>query len=199
MRDVAFKVYNFSELSEAAQEKALNESRYVVVEGDWWHKELAERFKNEILPCFGVHANEVNYSGPGHQGDGARFLGRFAYEKGMCKKVAQFEDAELSRIATELMDVQRRHFYQLMGVISPNYYMGNYLHEMTTTFDIYFDGRDRYPSDEVEDTLKDLHRDLMRWFYKQFENEFWHQCSDEVVQDFLVANELEFRQDGTSY
>ena len=145
---------------------------------------------------------QVYWSGFCHQGQGACFVGSYQYRKGSVRDIAkeapaqydgkiQESNAELNRIARELADLQRSHFYKLTANVS---HTGRGEHEMCTTIDVY-DGENDADNDTAE-AVKDLLRDFMRWIYRGLEAEYEYQNSEAVVDEMIVSNDYEFDEDG---
>ena len=49
---------------------------------------------------------------------------------------------------------------------------------------------------DAEDDIAQLMRDFADWIYDQLEKEYEYQCSDNVVEESIIANEYEFDEDG---
>jgi len=72
MREQTITLYEFSELSEAIQEKLIEKHRYDYIEDDYWYKLIYEDFKN-IAQKQGYSDIKPHFSLSGSQGDGACF------------------------------------------------------------------------------------------------------------------------------
>lgn len=194
MRTVTTNVFQYSELSDKAKERARE-----------WFREDNSSFEDhhsdnvigdfvEICARIGVKVENTYWSGFCSQGDGASFTGFYSYVKGAFDAVRKYapRDDELHRIAKELQNVQARHFYGLSAHITRS---GRYSHEMTMDFDIERSD-DKTVSEDAEDWIKESMRNLARWLYRQLEKEYDYQNSDEVVEETIEANGYEFTEDG---
>jgi hypothetical protein len=144
---------------------------------------------------------EIYYSGFSTQGDGACFVGSYAYKKGSVKAIAKEAPAgegkdfagnnELNRIAKALQEVQRQHGYRITADVK---HTGTYYHAYSTDITVY-QGED-YADTDVQETIVELLRDFMQWIYRQLEQEWEYRNSDAVVDEEIEANEYEFTEDG---
>lgn len=134
------------------------------------------------------------YSGFYSRGDGACFEGSYRYQKGGVKAIkAECNDPELIRIATELQDVQRRHFYKIRAKTS---HRGHYYHSGCMPVDVYHSDDDYRDIGSAEDDITQLLRDFADWIYEQLENAYEYRMSDEAVDESIIANEYEFNEEG---
>ena len=146
---------------------------------------------------------QVYYSGFSSQGDGASYVGSYAYKAGGVKALASEAPCgtdkghegnnEVNRIARELQAVQRNHFYRIQANVSAG--RGRYSHSHTMDIDV--DRADSVDmSDDDIETVKDLLRDFADWIYRSLEREYEYQNSDEVIDENIRANEYEFTEEG---
>ncbi len=127
MRIVETPVYDFTELSDAARDKARAWFRETI-DDDWWDS-VYDDFER-ICPILGVTLATATvrlmgggarqkpciwFSGFWSQGDGACFEGRYAYAPRASLRIRDYapQDTELHRIADALQALQRPNFYQL--------------------------------------------------------------------------------------
>jgi hypothetical protein len=192
-----YKVYSFSELSESAKQKAL-EQFYDINTSYEWHDDITDMAK-EVGRLLGIEIENVWFSGFSSQGDGACFEGRYSYQKGGVQAVKEYrEDKELHQIAERLQSVQKRHFYQLSANVE---HRGHYYHEMCTDIDVYKDGNYMYSESEqeAEEEIKDILRDFMRWIYSRLEKEYDYRTSEEAIIESIEANNYQFLASGIQY
>lgn len=52
------------------------------------------------------------------------------------------------------------------------------------------------PADDAEETVIEALRDLARWLYRQFQVEYDHLTSDEVIEEEIIVNEYTFTEAG---
>lgn len=203
-RTVTTDVYQYDELSEAAQAKARDWYRQGDNDIDLDHV-IDDAVRMAGILGITVDTHTVRLMGGGtrqepsvyyqlfSQGAGASFGGRYAYRKGALKAIKREapQDTELHRIAADLQDIQNRHFYRVSAVFAPR---GNSLHEHSVMFDVFIgdDDANEATSEVIADTL----RDFMRWIHRNLEREYEYQNEDEVVAENIRANEYEFTEDG---
>lgn len=226
-RTVESTVYQFDKLDEHAKERAR----------EWYRTASASDFDDfnagviiddaaNMADMFGLDIRQrrvtlmdkstrsepaVYYSGFWSQGDGASFIGRYAYKRGCVRAVESDApsvwidrdtgvrttcdtNARLGRIVRELTDVQRRNFYQLTAQITRSH-GAHYAHEMTMSIDV--ERADERPvSDADADVVRDALRDFARWIYRGLESEYEYQNADAQVDENIRANDYEFTEDG---
>ena len=200
MREETIKVFQFTELSDKAKEKAREWYR-TTSQGDDYDDYFAETViddAKQIAALMGIEIKDIYYSGFSYQGDGASFTGHYRYQKGAVKAVKDYapKDTELHRIAQELQYIQRKSFYRISCNITQS---GYYQHENTMRFDFMLDGEYLYTTMAWESDLKDVLRDYARWIYKQLEESYDWENSDENVDETIIINEYEFTEDGSNY
>ena len=202
-------LYQYSELSDTAKEKAREWLRDCNIREPFDHDYQYEDFAT-IAGILGIEfktrtVNLMNgktrrepciwYSGFSSQGDGACFEGTYRYAPGASAKIREHapQDAELHRIADELRDVQRRHFYKLYATVV---HTGHYYHSRSVSINVEH-GEDTYRDiGDASETVSEALRDLMDWLYKQLEAEYEYQLSDEAIAESIEANEYEFTEAG---
>lgn len=216
MKSITTTVYEFDELSGAAQSVALQNNRHTNVEHDWWDYQYEDASTIAEMLGFDVmeHKTSKNrdgttrhYQTPGFsfsgfwsQGDGACISkGTWSFAKCALKNLQKYapKDAELHRIARGLTALQKQNGYQLTASIRQR---GHYYHERSMEFDLDFEKHpDRAISSESYNAFKELVASFCLWLYKQLQNEYEHLTSDEVVAESLRANAREFCECGADY
>ena len=195
MRIHEVKTYFFSELSEEAQQKAIDNNRDWNVDYEWWDYIYDDaKAIGEIL---GITIKDIWFSGFYTQGSGACFTGSYEYGKGSCNKIREYapKDETLHGIADRLRDIQRTCFYGLYAYIE---HRGHYNHEYCTDIDVR--DTDEYSSRQIPaDEIAECLRDFMRWIYRRLESEYEYLTSDDVVKESLEINEIEFLENGERY
>ena len=206
MRQETITLYKFNELpTDSAKEKARDWYRQGGLDHEWCDAVYEDC--RGIFAVLGIDAEKeayrllgkpitkpaIYFSGFSSQGDGACFEGRYAYAKGSVKAMQGYapRDKELQRIAADLQSLQRKHFYKIEATMT---HRGRYAHEYCVDFVVTVDGRDA--SEELESSIKDLMRDLMRWIYRTLEAEWDYLTSDECVDENILCNEYEFTETG---
>jgi len=195
MRVIETTVFKFSELSDAAKERAIEKWNQDGLDYEWWDAVYEDA--KTIGELMGIRVDKIFFSGFWSQGDGACFEGSYEYKKGSVKAVLDYApiDEDLAKIVKGLQAEQRRNFYKLSAEVKQR---GHYMHEFCTEIDVV-DNRDNAPwrvSDEVEEAIKDLLRDFMRWIYRTLEREHEYLTSAEAVTETIEANDYEFTEAG---
>lgn len=194
MREITIKLYQFNELSDKAKEKARDWYREITAGDNYFADYIQDEFKS-ILKSLGYTVGNLYWSGFSSQGDGACFTGSWsaAYYKPTnllkdfpTEKTLHYVDLELGKIAKARPDLSFKIEHS-----------GRYVHDMSTSFD--FQGPELEDQEkEIADAeyLKELSRDLMKWFYKALETAYCDSQSDETVDANILVNEYEFTIDG---
>lgn len=184
------KTYSFNELSEEAQQTAIEKLYDINVDLDDWGEYILDDAK-EIGQLIGIAIKNIYYSGFYSQGDGACFEGYYHYQIGGLKALKEYapEDKELHRIAQELQELQKRNFYKLEASVKQS---GHYSHDGCTVIDAGYD-----VAWETTDALSELLRDFMKWIYRQLEQEYEFQTSEEQIRETILANDYQFNINGT--
>lgn len=189
--------YAFAELSEEAQQTALDKLRDLSVSDlDWW--EFVYEDAKTCAAIFGLGISRIYFSGFSSQGDGACLEGSYRYKAGAAAAIREHAPlaAELHRIADALQTVQRSAFY---GLTATSKHRGHYYHEMCTEIDVDTSREYARVTAEQEEAVKEALRDVMRWIYRRLEKEYEYLTSDAQVRECIEANEYEFTEDGSIY
>jgi len=209
---VCTTVYQFPELSDAAKEKARSWYRELGAHDDWWDA-VYDDFER-ICDILGIHLKTtpvrlmgggtrqkrcIWFSGFWSQGDGACFEGYLIHAKGAAARIRDYAstDATLHGIADRLQAIQRRNFFQLAAKIS---HSGRYYHEYTMSVDVTRDSPTwQPPTEDAEEILTEVLRDMARWLYRQLQAEYDHLTSDEAIEEDLIVNEYTFTEAGRRF
>lgn len=195
MRIQETELYHFDELSEDAQQKAIDNNRNWNTEGlDWWDAVYDDA--KQIAEILGIEIDNIYFSGFSSQGDGACFVGRYRYTPQCRQKIREYapQDTNLHKIADGLASLQRKWFYRLEATVT---HQGHYSHEYCTNIDVTERDESVNATRPLpEDELSELLRDFMQWIYASLEREYEYLESDEVVAESLIVNECEFTKDG---
>ena len=114
MREITVKAYKFDELSEAAQDRALNAFRCINVEYDWWEDSYDTiRAAGKLL---GLEIDRIYFDTDLY----CIFDAHYRYVRGAAKAIqAEFPHAtDLHEVARKLQALQRRHFYSLSCAVT---------------------------------------------------------------------------------
>lgn len=212
MRVIEKTVYTFSELSQDAQNKVLENNRDFLVEGNWYNavyedflqiaemlgftvsEKIISRRKQDGSP---VYEPCVYFSGFWSQGDGASFEARYKYKKDWRKALQDYapQDKELLEIGERLQALQKPFFYQAAMLIETR---GNYCHANTMQSSSFYRlGTDDINNRSAEKDFLECARDLANWLYTQLEKEYDHLTSDETLREYFSESDyLEFYENG---
>lgn len=202
---------SFSDLSEKAQQRAIDDARYSEVDGsyDWWDNVFEDAVRMAAL--LGIEIDQRNgehhsYAGPKiyfsgfcNQGDGACFQGTyrpkpdaFAAVKAECNDETLISLAE--RLTTLNVESALHHEVELCYVTVSTY--GRYSHSNTMSATYEYDADVVEADSAFEDDLLACLREFADWIYEQLEAAFNYLTSDEVVRERLIADKYVFDEDG---
>lgn len=193
------KTLSWNELGPEAKAHAIEAHRHINVDDDSWHDIVLEDIEDELKEEGWNHV-VVQYSGFFSQGDGASFTGvltsdgvrRFIRELGI-------------DVPDEIAD-----WY----VIQSTRNSARYSHERTVDLEVGYDSDEdvielfpvgmeipfRYDLKEIRDRIEEEGSewlvDRCRAIYRQLEDEWDRQTSDEAVEDTLIANGYEWDKKG---
>ncbi|QBJ04488.1 hypothetical protein HOV23_gp085 [Pseudomonas phage Lana] len=216
-RTIETPVFKFDQLSEKAQAHALEKNYERNVDHEWWDSTyddavmMAAVMGIEIENRRGSNPQPaIWFSGFSSQGDGACFEGTYRYRKGALKalkseaparykntETKQWVDVEgnveLHAICRGLQDVQSRHFYKLEADVKQR---GHYNHSGCTHIEVTHSDDQYRDLGEDEELIKQLLRDFMDWIYARLEKEYEYLTSEEQLKESLIADEVEFDEEG---
>lgn len=179
MREMNVTVYSFDELSEAAQERALNEFRGINVEFNWWEDSFDTiRTAGKLL---GLEIGDIHFDTDLY----CTFDAQYQYVRGASKAVkAEFsQDTELHKIAKDLQALQKRHFYSLSCAVTEGRSVNRY--------ECFRFGED-YECEDLGDVLDDF----AHWAWVLLRDGYEYLTSDEAIREIIEANEYEFDEAG---
>ena len=179
MREMTVTVYSFAELSDDAQERALDEFRDINVEFNWYEDTFYTiRAAGELL---GLEIGGIHFD----TDSCCIFDAQDRYARGAAKAVRnEFPWADgLCQVAKDLQALQKRHFYSLSCAVtegrSVNYYR---------CF--------RFGEDYECEDLGDIIDDFAHWAWILLRGEYKRLTSAEAIQEAIEANEYEFTEEG---
>jgi hypothetical protein len=197
-RDIAFKVYQFNELSEDAKKKAREWYKEVLNNDFGAESEMITLSFEGMLEEYGYPTEDINWSLTCSQGDGMAFYGKIE---------------ELERVAKRLLDEKKFKRFKLLvnaGLelevkIKRNSFGVHYNHYNTMWVDweaypsFIFDGNfkkiENFCEDFInliEEDIKNVSKELEASGYKQID----HYYSDEAIDETIISNEYEFTAEG---
>lgn len=165
----------------------LEKYRYSQVEDTEWYESTKEGF-HKALELIGFYDVQSYFTGFSSQGDGARFTGRYSYERGGLKALkSEFPTwKEMHELAKELQDLQSIYFYKIEAKIN---HKGRYCHSNTMGIEMELNVSDGIYM-EVEDQLLKLFRKMADLYYTNLESWFDHLTSDSEVQAWIESNNI---------
>ena len=205
-------VYTIEELTDAARENARAWYREQGIH-DEWHDYIYEDFQS-ICRIIGITLDtspfrlygggsreqpHIWFTGFASQGDGACYEGRYSHAQGAASALRSHapKDTELHRIVDALQHAQRRNFWQLHSTFRRT---GRYSHANSMEIDVEHDSPTwQPPTDGAEDTVTEALRDLAHWLYRQLQDAYEAETSDEAVDETIAINEYTFTADGRHF
>ena len=179
MREMTVTVYSFAELSDDAQERALDEFRDINVEFNWYEDTFGTiRTAGELL---GLEIGKIHFDTDSY----CIFDADYEYVRGAAKAIqAEFPHAtDLHDVARKLQDLQKRHFYSLSCAVTKGRSMNYY-----RCF--------RFGEDYECEDLGDIIDDFAHWAWILLRGEYKYLTSDEAVKEMIEVNEYEFDEAG---
>jgi hypothetical protein len=214
MREKVIRLYQFSELSEEAQKKALDECRDINT-GDYFDDSYNLDDFCTICGLIGVELDthsvklmngetrqkpNIWYSVSYCQSDGCCFEGIYRTKLDAGDKVREHapNDQELHRIADGLVEISALYpegFYMRIKHVFRGFSTSiesSDANEYQTP-----EGEWRQPEFLHDGDAKDWLNRLAAWLYTQLRTEIEYQQGDEAVREAIEAIEYEFLEDGT--
>tara|TARA_R110000868_G_scaffold375749_1_gene640423 strand:+ start:611 stop:1147 length:537 start_codon:yes stop_codon:yes gene_type:complete len=178
MRTIRTKVYQFSELSESAKQKAIEKNRDINTDYEW-HDLTTDEQTSELIKQ-GYNDAKIMFSGFSSQGDGACFTcSNIDFNKFLNGK---YKGLDISANITH----------------SWRYYFAT-----STTVNLNDDSQNADLSDEkyneIEQDIKDERERLGNKIYRELEEEYCSLMEDDAIIETIEANEYEFKSDGTRF
>ena len=178
MREI--KVYSFDELSEEAQERAINELRPLNIEPYWYEDTFDTiRAAGKLL---GLEIDRIYFDMDLY----CIFNADYRYVHGGAVKAVRKEFSwadDLCKVAKDLQGLQKRHFYSLSCNVSSQ--------RNTNSYRCFRFGED-YECDDLGDILDDF----AHWARILLRDEYAWLTSNEAIREMIEANEYEFTEAG---
>jgi hypothetical protein len=196
MHTISIHLYSFEELAPEVQKKVAERERYINVDDSYWYEPIIEDWTEELQQR-GFEQAKILFSGFGSQGDGACFEARINIAAYLTAHDLAATYPLLARYP-EYVEAYLKH-------------AGWYYHERSTHLVSYFNAEivnpngsgisneETYVEKDYEALEKDISREavgLGREIYTALEDEFFHQISDEAVENTLALNEYTYLSDG---
>ena len=176
--------YQFDELSEKAQKKAIEHFRYINVDNDFWHECIIDDRK-EILKSLGFYEIKFNFSGFCSQGDGASFTGKFSIPESKIELAERIRKTKQNFPSVDLALFAQIDFFGAeidRGNFEVFRISNHYYHENTISSDF--------------ESMKEFARDFSQETYKALQSEFEFLTEDAQIIETIRANEYEFDENG---
>lgn len=197
MRTIETKIYKFEELSEEAQQKAIENSNNINVDYQDWYDSVYENFKEETKE---FQIDKMYFSGFWSQGDGAMFEYSNVSDELFYKAI---DSLKISNWKKQL--IKDNCFIYARGKQS-----GRYSHEKSCDHSIEIEKPfgSLYPNIEnflyeseeyITDYIIDHYETLARKLYGDLEESYNYLTSEESVKEALIGNDYEFSEDGSIY
>jgi hypothetical protein len=198
MKTIELKLYNFSELSPEAQNKALEKYRYFDVEGDD-DTYVLDHWKEGELEEMGFENAEIFYSGFNSQGDGASFdadvnVSKFIKANKLEEKFAKILKFEADDRGYVCINIEK------------NSYASHYSHESTRYAEFTEIDTLEEPSaelveieslaQELEKIVEEKRLEACKEIYAELEREYDYHTSDEYLEEMFESNEYTFEASG---
>jgi len=201
MRTETIKIYKFEELSEKAQEKAIEKFHDINTHYDWW-EHVYEMYKEDET---GFDIDKIYFSGFASQGDGAMFEGspnedilnfitpgynNQQYQKNWSRVIKLIKNGDINIYGSFK---HHGHYYHsksysdnLDAEMTNDWYGKNYSNIEDICEDILYEIREHY-------------EDICNKIYHSLEQEYEYYTSREAIEESIIANEYEFTEDGEQY
>ena len=183
---VTYTYYTFDELTDEQKKKAIEQYRDINTHYNW-HDDTLNDFK-EALEILGFKNVTISYSGFWSQGDGASFTGEFIVPS----------DDDTLEMRLKKFKSKFPWIYESEDTLFKRYSGLKFDDDEFETYEVYRIGHHYYHSKTItcdHDELKEFVRSFSDFMYETLEKEYDHLTSDEVVEETLIANEMEFRSD----
>lgn len=197
MKTKTITLYQFSELSDEAKEKAIETLRDINVDYPDWDDFMIDYWQDR-LNKIGFENAKIRYSGFCSQGDGASFAADVNIEKLLSAMVycaTKYENARIFELVSLLRYKNAINIHLSRG-------SSNYSHERTISVNVDID----YPYErgsfwpkiveQFENALDDFRIDLCSAIYKSLENEYNYLTSEEAIIETIEANKYDFLENG---
>lgn len=207
MKTIQLKLYEFAELEQQAQQKAIEAHRYINVSHDWWDFICYDLMQIAETLGITIKKESIHFQGFYSQGDGSAFDAEIDLPKLLdAVKTQNWRSyAPQLELNLTLPEIDRR-VYRLIKdsqldidpkIIQParGYYVNV---ELNDNLPYSHHG---YPLiekqlDILENGLQAVANALNRYLYRSLQNEYEGSIEDQAVTEAIEANEYWFTEDG---
>lgn len=175
MKTIKTTVYNFEELSEAAQQKAISDNQDINFFDDWWGS-VYDDAENIGLKITSFDLDRNRHAEGKFIDDAYTVASKIVAEHG--------EQCETYKIAKTFAD-----FWE--GAVK--------LHSDGIKTDIVKDGKENdfdYYVEEVEDNFL---KNILEEYAVMLQTEYDYLSSEEAIKETIIANEYDFTEDGKRF
>ncbi len=176
------------DLEGRAYERAMDWMMQGATDHEWW--DFVYKDITTAGGLMGIDVREIyftlNPTDVGLEGD-------YYYEKGSVKAIkAEFPlDRTLHSIASDLQDIQKRNFYQLVTI-----FQSSNRGTSTRVGEVERDDEYAEPTDDAEDAVEEALQDFVGWAGHLLDKEYEYITSEGTLIENADANEYEFDEDG---
>lgn len=201
MRKETIEIYKFEELSEEAQEKAIEKFYDLNIYEGWW-EHVYEMYKEDET---GFDIDKIYFSGFWSQGDGAMFEGspnedilnfitpggnNQQYQKNWSRVIKLIKNGDIN-----IYGIFKQHGHY--------YHSKSYSDNLETEFTNDWHGKNYSNIEDIcEDILYEIrehYEDICNKIYHSLEQEYEYYTSREAIEESIIANEYEFTENGEQY
>lgn len=203
MREKVIKIYTFDELSEEAQQKAIDTNRYNEVEEDWWEFAYEIIREGRGLLEGGSTKGSIHFSlDRGRYIElNAQFFGETLQGLYKYNWEGSPYSEQIGAFFEEIKEVDRR----VLGLIETGVLdISVSSAERDTSICLDLESLEGLPRIDEEyakyaSALEDLMEGIQDKSLDMLQQEYDYLVSDDCVRESLIANKSEFLEDGTNY
>lgn len=214
MRVIQTTLYKFTELSDEAKEKAINDNRYIDIEHfDWWgmayegFNQILKTLNGDTSDKFYFNIDRGSFCSFEWEIDSEQFADVMERETEILSNFADDRFKEMfAGWKSEFAKVNKwvKYVSENIGVLAyGSISHGNRGVSTSIEYDIV-DGETHPSNTNLEEgfeayaeLLEQVCKDLSQYFLQSLRDEHEYRISDEAVTETLIANEYEFEVDGT--
>ena len=192
METKTYTIYNYSELSDKAKEKAIEWAQNCLREDNYYFEDVQDNWR-EKLEKFGFSEVKISFTGFWSQGDGASFTGS-------CDMVKFIRSTKQAGHYSKLLRQVKKGNLEMRG--ESHRFTHYYRHENTVRGEIEFLYRDDTNlnlinlENELRDCLTEFIRKESKKIYRELESAYESNTSRESAIELIHANEYTFLENG---
>lgn len=192
MKTIELKLYSFEELSEKAQnyaiDKYLNSSYPQEIDLSW----LIEDFK-DIADKKGFKNPKFQYSLGYCQGDGLSF----SFDYFNTEQLAKIIQEKTGHSANWFLDIVINSIYSIYGTGNKGHYCYCNENQVILKDNINFEHKNLgYLLEEILEDIQEKYVDLCQDFYIQLQKQYEYETSKEYAREFLQDMDFQFLETG---